>query len=68
MYSEPGVLQRNGKLGDCRLPREEIAHIPKSNRMPEPLHSVKVETQVVDGVENLGKDLVRSVQMPEICA
>jgi hypothetical protein len=50
MYSEPGVLQRNGKLGDCRLPREEIAHIPKSNRMPEPPHSVKVETQVVDGI------------------
>ncbi len=47
-YSEPGVLNRNGKLGDRRLPREESAHIPKSNRMPEPLHSVKAVPGWVD--------------------
>src|SRR5215831_1789962 len=43
-------FNRNGKLGHCRLPREETARIPKSNRMPDALHGVKVETQVVDGI------------------
>ena len=49
MYSEPGVLQRNGKLGYCRLPREEIARIPKSNRMPDALHSVKLVSSQNEG-------------------
>jgi hypothetical protein len=40
----------DGKPGHSMEPREEIAHIPKSNRMPDAPHSVKVETQVVDGV------------------
>jgi hypothetical protein len=51
-YSEPDVSFYNwdGKPGQSMEPREEIAHIPKSNRMPDAPHSVKVETQVVDGV------------------
>src|SRR6266496_4525583 len=70
-YSEPGFLTtgyRNGKLGYSRQPREEIAHIPKSNRMPDAPHSVKVETQVVDGIKNLGKYLVGRIQVPEVGA
>jgi len=50
--SEPDVSFYNwdGKPGQSMEPREEIAHIPKSNRMPYAPHSVKVETQVMDGV------------------
>jgi len=50
--SEPDVSFYNwdGKPGQSMEPREEIAHIPKSNRMPDAPHSVKVETQVMDGV------------------
>src|SRR5205809_4786063 len=62
------LVNRNGKLGYSREPREEIAHIPKSNRMPDAPHSVKVETQVVDGIEDLGKYLVGRVQVPQVCA
>ena len=44
------IYNWDGKPGHSKEPREEIAHIPKSNRMPDAPHSVKVETQVVDGV------------------
>jgi hypothetical protein len=30
--------------------QRRTARAPKSNRMPDALHSVKVETQVVDGI------------------
>ncbi len=34
--------------------------------MPYPLHSVKVETQVVDGIEDLRQDLVGRIKVPQI--
>jgi hypothetical protein len=51
-YSEPDDSFTTGMANRANHmePREEIAHIPKSNRMPDAPHSVKVETQVMDGV------------------
>src|SRR5436305_1544185 len=70
-YSEPDVLQPgtnwDGKLGyssDCR--QSETARIPKSNRMPDAPHSVKVETQVVNCVEDLGKYLVGRIKVTQV--
>src|SRR5438067_151876 len=70
-YSEPDVFTPgtnwDGKLGyssDCR--QSETARIPKSNRMPDAPHSVKVETQVVNCVEDLGKYLVGRIKVPQV--
>lgn len=65
-YSEPDVSFYNwdGKPGQSMEPREEIAHIPKSNRMPDAPHSVKVETQVVDGVQDLRQYFIGCIKMP----
>src|SRR5258708_31776722 len=39
-------------------PPEENRHFPKLDRMPDAPHGVKVETQVVDGVQDLSQDFV----------
>jgi hypothetical protein len=36
--------------------------------MPDTPHSVKVETQVVDGIEDLRQDLVRGIDVPQVGA
>ena len=67
-YLQPGT-NWDGKLGYYSDYRQlETARIPKSNRMPDAPHSVKVETQVVDCVEDLGKYLVGRIKVPQICS
>jgi len=48
--------------------QKENERFPKSNRMPDATHDVKVEAQVVDGVQDLRKDLVCGIKMPQIGA
>jgi hypothetical protein len=51
-----------------RCPPERKRARPKSNRMPDAAHSVKVEAQVVNCVEDLGKYLVGRIKMPQVSA
>ena len=48
--------------------QQRNARIPKSNRMPDAPHSVKVETQVVDSIEDLGQNFVRRINVPQVSA
>ena len=48
--------------------QKENERFPKSNRMPDATHDVKVEAQVVDGVQDLSKYLVCRIKMPQIGA
>src|SRR5579872_469918 len=36
-------------------------HSPKSNRMPDASHSVKVVSQIVDGIQDLRQDFIRRI-------
>src|SRR5208337_3761837 len=63
---EPGMLSYC--FGRDQTPDKLRAFSPKSNRMTYLAHRVKVEAQVVDGVEDLGKDLVRRVKMTQVRA
>ena len=47
-------------------PQKEMGPIPKRNRMTHRPHSVKVEAKVVDGIQDLGQNLVGSIKMPQI--
>src|SRR5271165_2404297 len=46
--------------------REETGPFPKSNRMPYPPHGVKVETQVVVGIQDLRQHFVGGIKMTQI--
>src|SRR5690242_6573525 len=48
------------------LTRKKLRSIPKCNRMTHRPHSVKVEAQVVNGVQNLRQYFVRCIEMPKI--
>src|SRR5205814_1707981 len=48
------------------LTRKKLGSIPKCNRMTHRPHSVKVEAQVVNRVENLSQYFVRCIEMPKI--
>src|SRR5208282_851877 len=48
--------------------RKKTRSFPKSNRMTHPPHSVKVETQVVQGVQNLSQHFIGRIKMPQIRA
>src|SRR3984957_3456108 len=69
-----GFLQLSGLIrGDLRFQsRLEASRktrlFPKSNRMPHPPHSVKVETEVVDGIQHLRQKLIGCIEMAEIRA
>jgi hypothetical protein len=43
-------------------PRE----LSKLDRLPHRAHSVKVEGQIVDGIQNLRQHLVGDIQMPQV--
>src|SRR3954468_655216 len=43
-------------------------HSPKSNRMPDAPHSVKVVGQVVDGIEYLRQHFIRSIKVTQVGA
>src|ERR1700683_1050718 len=70
----PGFLQLAGVLrGDLRFrSRLEASRktrlFPKSNRMPYLPHSVKVETQVVEGIQDLRQNFIGCIEMATICA
>ena len=60
-YSEPDVPD-NGMASRATLDcPQENAGTPKSNRMPEAPHSVKVEAEVVNAVQGLRNQLIRHV-------
>src|SRR5262249_45694924 len=46
--------------------QRRTARTPKSNRMPDAPHSVKVETQVVDRIQDLRQYFVRCIKMAQI--
>lgn len=46
--------------------RQTTASSPKSNRMTYPAHRVKVEAQVVDGIQDLGQELVGRIKMAQV--
>jgi hypothetical protein len=46
------------------LTRKKMGLVPEQNRMPYRPHGVKVEAQVVDGVQDLRQYFVRCVEMP----
>src|SRR5438445_12127577 len=48
------------------LTRKKLGSIPKCNRMTHRPHSVKVEDQVVNRVQNLSQYFVRCIEMPKI--
>ena len=73
MRSEPDVYNQvqTGMATQAIVPLagwQRNARIPKSNRMPDALHSVKVETQVVNSIEDLRQDFVRGINVAEIRA
>src|SRR2546423_15254999 len=43
-------------------------HSPKSNRMPDAPHSVKVVAKIVDGIEDLREHFIRSIKMTQVGA
>src|SRR5579862_1748002 len=45
---------------------EKTGLFPKSNRMTHPPHSVKVETEVVERVQDLCEHFIRSIKMAQI--
>src|SRR6266496_218568 len=70
-YLEPDVYKQvqTGMAAQaycCNCRQQRNARIPKSNRMPDAPHSVKVETQVMDCVEDLSQDFVRRINVPQI--
>jgi hypothetical protein len=70
---EPDVLTHRVQTGMASqatlpLPARKKRARPKSNRMPDAAHSVKVEAQVVNCVEDLGKYLVGRIKMPQVGA
>ena len=46
------------------LPWEKLDPIPKRNRMTHRPHGVKVEAEIVDGIQDLRQNLIGSIQMP----
>ena len=47
-------------------PQEKAGPVPKRNRMTHRPHSVKVEAKIVDGIQDLGQNLIGSIKVPQI--
>src|SRR6266436_1195781 len=60
--------KRNLEWRASECPPERNARFPKLNRMPDAGHFVKVETQVVNGVQDLRKYLVGRIKMPQVAS
>src|SRR5580704_6728963 len=45
---------------------KKTRRFPKLNRMPHPPHGVKVETEVVDRIQDLRQHLVRRIKVPQV--
>jgi len=70
-YLEPDVYKQVKLEWQLRLivataGQQRNARIPKSNRMPDAPHSVKVETQVVDSIEDLSQNFIRRINVPQV--
>ena len=50
------------------LPRKKLGPTPKRNRMTHRPHGVKVEAEVVDGIQDLSQDLIGGVEVPQVSA
>ena len=74
VYSDSDFFVTRHKLGwqagsPCRLlHQKETARVPKSNRMPRQPHSINVETQIVDGVQDLPEQLIGRTKMTQVGA
>src|SRR6266550_1058041 len=69
----PEIPSAQARTGTARLwfqsrllTRKKLGSIPKCNRMTHRPHSVKVEAQVVNRVQNLSQYFVRCIEMPKI--
>src|SRR5438270_3018471 len=72
-FFRPEIPSAQARTGTARLwfqsrllTRKKLGSIPKCNRMTHRLHSVKVEAQVVNRVQNLSQYFVRCIEMPKI--
>src|SRR5438552_11090799 len=72
-FFRPEIPSDQARTGIARLwfqsrllTRKKLGSIPKCNRMTHRPHSVKVEAQVVNGVQNLSQYFVRCIEMPKI--
>src|SRR5438105_2240154 len=72
-FFRPEIPSAQARTGTARLwfqsrllTRKKLGSIPKCNRMTHRPHSVKVEAQVVNRVQNLSQYFVRCIQMPKI--
>src|ERR1700737_2036196 len=48
------------------LPRKTLAPTTKRNRMTHRPHGVKIEAEVVDGIQALRQNLIGGIEMPEV--
>src|SRR5437667_542862 len=72
-FFRPEIPSAQARTGIARLwfqsrllTRKKLGSIPKCNRMTHRPHSVKVEAQVVNRVQNLSQYFVRCIEMPKI--
>src|SRR5437667_705437 len=72
-FFRPEIPSAQARTGTARLwfqsrllTRKKLGSIPKCNRMTHRPHSVKVEAQVVNRVQNLSHYFVRCIEMPKI--
>src|SRR5256712_7453360 len=72
-FFRPEIPSAQARTGTARLwfqsrllTRKKLGSIPKCNRMTHRPHSVKVEAQVVNRVQNLSQYFVRCIEMPKI--
>src|SRR6266704_6931409 len=72
-FFRPEIPSAQARTGTARLwfqsrllTRKKLESIPKCNRMTHRPHSVKVEAQVVNRVQNLSQYFVRCIEMPKI--
>src|SRR5437870_6474089 len=69
-FFRPEIPSAQARTGTARLwfqsrllTRKKLGSIPKCNRMTHRPHSVKVEAQVVNRVQNLSQYFVRCIEM-----
>src|SRR5437660_8520360 len=72
-FFRPEIPSAQARTGTARLwfqssllTRKKLGFIPKCNRMTHRPHSVKVEAQFVNGVQNLTQYFVGCMKIPKI--
>src|ERR1700756_1137938 len=56
------------QAGPHPTPIEENTRTPKSNRMPDAPHRVKVVAEIVDGIQDLRQNFIGSIKMTQVGA